>query len=194
MSETSLVPTPPKIPLTIATNQIEYMVEAIEDGLTVTPPEFELARDQFQDACDRRIMHFRILESKIDMLKELKRQVNAKIQAAETALESLEIHTTGLIQQHPELTFEGRMGKLKLQRKPGVAAIEWQPHTLYEARSWTVYPGILEMASYLKPYITPPVIDVFDKKRFEDDMRAGRVTPAEMIVKIQANGTILRVK
>jgi len=187
----------PKIPLAQATTEISMLLELIEDSdaLTpVTPPEFALALEGFRSSVDRRICHFEILSERKSLLQKLKAQVNTKIKAVEAAVEMLEKQTTGVIQAHPELDFEGFVGRISLKRVGGVRAIEWSPSVIFERKYWTVFPAVLEMDPLLRTYVRSEQVDVFDKEKFDKDVRSGAISPMEMVCNLKPQGTRLDIK
>ena len=164
----------PVIPLAKALEQLAFCVRTVEDaGGEVPPdliPEFSLATETLKSGVDERLMLLMAIKSMragIDSMIETLEEKNETLSALEKRIKD---DARAMLTAHPDIALEGDLGSFAMQKNGGLQGVRYNFQILPGPRDTVDR----ETAERIAAYVTRETFFVFDRARFESDLRSGQ--------------------
>jgi len=117
-----------KVPMGEAALILAQLCDAIDAGADVdaaVQAVFRETRLDLADAVDRRIVFFELLKAQIEAARSARNAWDVRKQELEEMLATLKAKTQEIIEEHPDLPYQGRFGKLAVQKSPPKVETVW---------------------------------------------------------------------
>lgn len=113
-----------RVPLAEALIHVSEIMEAVEENdqealEKIYNSTLDMAKEDFANAVDRRILADRALKAAIKMAEEAKREWNSRLNTIKKAHESLKQNTIFHIATNPGVKFAGKEGRIKIRKNGG---------------------------------------------------------------------------
>lgn len=112
----------PKVPMAEAALALSQLCDAIDNG--VAPDQalvsiFNETKLDLANAVDRRIAFFGMLDAELEHARKARAAWDAKVQQLKALSERLRASTKEIMEAHPDLPYQGQLGKLAVQKNGG---------------------------------------------------------------------------
>lgn len=158
----------------------------VEQRILELLPVIDKSVTNIEERVDKRIRLIEYSKSFEDKIKDEIEYLKSKAKALENMRKRVLDHTKALMEQFPEIRFEGRVKKFKICNNGGKLPIRWAV-TLDSVRN--VIPE--EYENYFDPqHVEVKTVKVLKKDEFENDLLHGLESPAAYP---EPRGTHLRI-
>lgn len=176
---------PVKIPMGWAAAALAEMCDAIDAGAEPSDVLVQVFHDrklELRDAVDRRIAFFQVVKGQIDAAKAARNAYAEQAKRLEALLEAMKARTKEIIEEHPDLPYEGDLGKLCVQKSPPAVKVMFEDRTLDKET--------IDLFGISERFIRTKVTYELDTKAVKAAIEAGEDIPWARI----EQGTHLRVR
>lgn len=118
--------TPHRVPMAVAATDLAFLCDEIDSGVepsTALVARFNETRLELADAIDRRIVFIGMVEGSIEQARAMRAGWDAKVQQLKALHDTMRAKTKEIIEAQPDLPYQGRLGKLAVQKNGGVTPV-----------------------------------------------------------------------